>query len=162
MIPVAELRGADAQSCLPRPLSSPGIDPPKAPSSFAIPFGGAEKSSAPCSRRPARYAHVVVVGRADVHRQVGGRAQPVPAAEGVASPRRQRVGASVRQQPPRKCRKTAGRTRSARWRPPWRPAAPREAVTAPRRALATLVSTSSGVILAAMSRECWPTTVLRP
>ena len=37
-------------------------------------------------------AHVVVVGRADVHHQVGGRAQPVPA-EGVASPRRQRVGA---------------------------------------------------------------------
>ena len=36
------------------------------------------------------------------------------------------------------------------------------AVTAPRRALATLVSTSSGVILAAMSRECWSTTVLRP
>ena len=36
-------------------------------------------------------AHVVVVGRADVHHQVGGRAQPVPAAEGVASPRRQRV-----------------------------------------------------------------------
>ena len=35
-------------------------------------------------------------------------------------------------------------------------------VTAPRRALATLVSTSSGVILAAMSRECWSTTVLRP
>ena len=31
-------------------------------------------------------AHVVVVGRADVHHQVGGRAQPVPAAEGVASP----------------------------------------------------------------------------
>ena len=39
-------------------------------------------------------AHVVVVGRADVHHQVGGRAQPVPAAEGVASPRRQRVGVS--------------------------------------------------------------------
>ena len=38
-------------------------------------------------------AHVVVVGRADVHHQVGGRAQPVPAAEGVASPRCQRVGA---------------------------------------------------------------------
>ena len=38
-------------------------------------------------------AHVVVVGRADVHHQVGGRAQPVPAAKGVASPRRQRVGA---------------------------------------------------------------------
>ena len=38
-------------------------------------------------------AHVVVVGGADVHHQVGGRAQPVPAAEGVASPRRQRVGA---------------------------------------------------------------------
>ena len=38
-------------------------------------------------------AHVVVVGRADAHHQVGGRAQPVPAAEGVASPRRQRVGA---------------------------------------------------------------------
>ena len=36
------------------------------------------------------------------------------------------------------------------------------AVTAPRRALATLVSTSSGVILAALSRECWSTTVLRP
>ena len=36
------------------------------------------------------------------------------------------------------------------------------AVTAPRRALATFVSTSSGVILAAMSRECWSTTVLRP
>ena len=39
------------------------------------------------------------------------------------------------------------------------------AVTAPRRALATLVSTSSGVILAAMSREwpawrCWPRLVL--
>ena len=30
--------------------------------------------------------------------------------------------------------------------------------TTPRRALATLVSTSSSVILAAMSRECWPTT----
>ena len=30
------------------------------------------------------------------------------------------------------------------------------------QALATLVSTSSGVILAAMSRECWSTTVLRP
>ena len=42
---------------------------------------------------PAVCAHVVVVGRADVHHQVGGRAQPVPAAEGVASPRRQRVGA---------------------------------------------------------------------
>ena len=38
-------------------------------------------------------SHVVVVGRADVHHQVGGRAQPVPAAEGVASPHRQRVGA---------------------------------------------------------------------
>ena len=36
------------------------------------------------------------------------------------------------------------------------------AVTALRRALATLLSTSSGVILAAMSRECWSTTVLRP
>ena len=36
-------------------------------------------------------AHVVVVGRADVHHQVGGRAQPVPAAEGVA----QGVGAHV-------------------------------------------------------------------
>ena len=36
-------------------------------------------------------AHVVVVGRADVHHQVGGRAQPAPAAEGVASPRRQGV-----------------------------------------------------------------------
>ena len=34
-------------------------------------------------------AHVVVVGHADVHHQVGGRAQPVPAAaEGVASRRR--------------------------------------------------------------------------
>ena len=30
------------------------------------------------------------------------------------------------------------------------------------QALASLVSTSSGVILAAMSRECWSTTVLRP
>ena len=38
-------------------------------------------------------AHVVVVGRADVHHQVGGFAQPVPAGEGVASPRRQSVGA---------------------------------------------------------------------
>ena len=50
------------------------------------------------------------------------------------------------------------------WR--MRPAASRRAtaaaVTAPRRALATLVSTSSGVILAAMSRECWSTAVLRP
>ena len=36
------------------------------------------------------------------------------------------------------------------------------AVTARRRALATLVSTSSGVILAAMSRERWSTTALRP
>ena len=43
--------------------------------------------------RRAPDAHVVVVGRADVHHQVGGRAQPAPAAEGVASPRRQRVGA---------------------------------------------------------------------
>ena len=37
-----------------------------------------------------------------------------------------------------------------------------EMEASPRRALATLVSTSSGVILAAMSKECWSTTVLRP
>ena len=43
------------------------------------------------SEEGAGDAHVVVVGRADV--RVGGRAQPAPAAEGVASPRRQRVGA---------------------------------------------------------------------
>ena len=35
----------------------------------------------------------VTLATLDVHHQVGGRAQPVPAAEGVASPRRQRVGA---------------------------------------------------------------------
>ena len=39
---------------------------------------------------------------------------------------------------------------------------PEASAAAPRRALATLVSTSSGVILAAMSRECWSTTLLRP
>ena len=42
--------------------------------------------------------------------------------------------------------------------PRWR----RLGLQARRRPLATLVSTSSGVILAAMSRECWSTTVLRP
>ena len=47
------------------------------------------REGAPCSRRPGD----AVVSRADVHHQVGGRAQPVPAAEGVASPRRQCVGA---------------------------------------------------------------------
>ena len=78
--------------------TSPGMDPPKAPTcSFAIPPGGAEKSrravlQTPCEgKEGAGDAHVVVVGRADVHHQVGGRAQPVPAAEGA--PRRQRVGA---------------------------------------------------------------------
>ena len=78
---------------------SPEIDPPKAPKCFATttrrrrevrtvlqtPRGRAEEG--------AGDAHVVVVGRADVHHQVGGRAQPAPAAEGVASPRRQKVGA---------------------------------------------------------------------
>ena len=70
----------------------PGIDPPKAPR-----FRPAAPRSpgAPCLRRAeegAGDAHEVV-GRADVQHQVGGRAQPVPAAEGVASPRRQGVGA---------------------------------------------------------------------
>ena len=81
--------------------TSPGMEPPKAPKcSFAIPPGGTEVQArrAPHALRgraeeSAGDAHVVVVGRADVHHQVGGRAQPVPAAEGVASPRRQRVGA---------------------------------------------------------------------
>ena len=81
--------------------TSPGIDPLKAPKcSFAIPAAPREvqASRAPDALRGraeegAGDAHVVVVGRADVHHQVGGRAQPVPAAEGVASPRRQRVGA---------------------------------------------------------------------
>ena len=73
------------------------IDPAKAPKcSFATPPGGAEKSrrAAPDTLRGraeegAGDTHVVVVGRADVHHQVGGCAQPVPAAEGVASPRHQ-------------------------------------------------------------------------
>ena len=82
--------------------TSPGMDPPKAPKcSLATPPSGTKKSrravlQTPCEgvpRKVAGDAHVVVVGRADVHHQVGGRAQPVPAAEGVASPRRQRVGA---------------------------------------------------------------------
>ena len=46
----------------------------------------------PPAEEGAGDAHVVVVGSADVH-QVGGRAQPVPAAKGVASPRHQGVGA---------------------------------------------------------------------
>ena len=78
-----------------------GIEPPKAPKcSFVTPPGGTEKSRRAVLRHPrgraeegAGDAHIVVVGRADVHHQVGGRAQPVPAAEGVASPRRQRVSA---------------------------------------------------------------------
>ena len=77
--------------------ASPGIKPPKAPKcSLATPPGGAEKSRRALQGRAeegAGDARVVVVGRADVHHQVGGRAQPVPAAKGVASPRRQRVGA---------------------------------------------------------------------
>ena len=44
-------------------------------------------------------AHVVVVGRADVHHQVGGRAQPVPAAEG-------------------RCAQCSRRRRSGSWRSP--------------------------------------------
>ena len=84
--------------------TSPGIDPPKAPKcSFAIPPSNTEKSrravlQTPCEAVPRKVpvtAHVVVVGRADVHHQVGGRAQPVPAAKGVASPRRQRVDVRV-------------------------------------------------------------------
>ena len=63
--------------------TSPGIDPPKAPKcSFAIPPRGRQEVQA--RRAPdalrgraeegAGDAHVVVVGRADVHHQVGGRA----------------------------------------------------------------------------------------
>ena len=77
-----------------------GIDPPKAPKWLR---------DAPCSRLPARPceegagdAHVVVVGSADVHRQVGGCAQPVPAAEGVASGCR--------------CARCSRRRRSGSWR----------------------------------------------
>ena len=69
--------------------TSPGIDPPKAPKcSFAIPPVQARRAPDALRGRAeegAGDAHVVVVGRADVHHQVGGRAQPV---EGVASPRR--------------------------------------------------------------------------
>ena len=69
--------------------TSPGIEPPKAPKcNFATPPGG---TAVP--EEGAGDAHVVVVGRADIHHQVGGRAQPVPAAKGIASPQRQRVGA---------------------------------------------------------------------
>ena len=80
--------------------TSPGIDPLKAPKcSFAIPPGGTEKTSRAVpdalqgrAEEGAGDAHVVVVGRTDVHHhyQVG-RAQPAPAAEGVASPRRQKI-----------------------------------------------------------------------
>ena len=50
--------------------ASPGIEPPKAPKcSFAIPPGGAEKSRRAVPQTPCEEgdAHVVVVGRADVH-----------------------------------------------------------------------------------------------
>ena len=43
------------------------------------------------SEEGAGDAHVVVVGGADAHHQVGGPAQPVPAAEGVVSPKALRV-----------------------------------------------------------------------
>ena len=93
--------------------TSPGIDPPKAPEvqlrDSAQRHREVQARRAPdalrgCAEEGAGDAHVVVVGRADVHHQVGGRAQPVPAAEGVASPRRQRVGAR--------------RRRSGSWRSP--------------------------------------------
>ena len=90
----------------------PGIDPPKAPKcSFAIP-PGVQARRAPDSLRGraeegAGDAHVVVVGRADVQHQVGGRAQPVPAAKGVASPRRQC-----------RCAQCFRRRRSGSWRSP--------------------------------------------
>ena len=70
--------------------TSPGIDPPKAPKcSFAIRRREVQARRAPDALRgrAEEGAGVVVVGRADVHHQVGGRAQSVPAA------RRQRVGA---------------------------------------------------------------------
>ena len=72
--------------------TSPGIDPPKAPKcSFAIPPEVQARRAPDALRGRAEEgagdAHVVVVGRANVHHQVGGRAQPVPATEGVASPR---------------------------------------------------------------------------
>ena len=75
--------------------TSPGIDPPKAPKvqlrDSARRHREVQARRAPDALRGraeegAGDAHVVVVGRADVHHQVGGRAQPVPAAEGVASP----------------------------------------------------------------------------
>ena len=62
--------------------TSPGIDPPKAPKcSFAIPPDEVQARRAPDAlqgraEEGAGDAHVVVVGRADVHHQVGGRAQP--------------------------------------------------------------------------------------
>ena len=65
--------------------TSPGIEPPKAPKcSFVTPPGGTEKSrravlQTPCEGVPLSAALTYV----------GGRAQPAPAAEGVASPRRQ-------------------------------------------------------------------------
>ena len=64
-----------------------------------------QASRAPDSLR-GRDAHVVVVGRADVHYQVGGRAQPVPAAERARCSRRRRsdrghVGALPRAPPSR-------------------------------------------------------------
>ena len=72
------------------PADQPGDRPAEG---SEVPPGGTEKSRrAVRAEEGAGDAHVVVVGRADVHHQVGGRAQPVPAAE-VACPRRQRVGA---------------------------------------------------------------------
>ena len=74
--------------------TSPGIDPPKAEVQLRdsarrhreVQACRAADTLRGRAEEGAGDAHVVVVGRADVHHQVGGRAQPVPAAEGVASP----------------------------------------------------------------------------
>ena len=74
-------------------VDAAGIDPRKAPKcSFATAQRHREVQArrAPDTLRGraeegAGDAHVVVVGSADVHHQVGGRAQPAPAAKGAAT-----------------------------------------------------------------------------
>ena len=142
------------------------------------------------SREAAVQWVVDVVGLGHVHHEVGGRAEPVAAGEEELSAGRQVVGAHNVPRVRRQGQSVAGRYLRAHLRGSvddreqgvrcqgagvrlggLQPAmeasrltsseASAAAVTAPRRALATLVSTPSGVILAAMSREwlarrCWP------
>ena len=81
-----------------RSWSQPTLPCAVSPSSVAEPVRASESASRSVTEpgdRPAEGFEVQLrdFGRADVHHQLRGRAQPVPATEGVASPRRQRVGA---------------------------------------------------------------------